>query len=208
MNDKEQQTTEELFRTSTDEAGAVDLVLDRLAAWAKWLNLLRLENPLRGLAVDFDIKAAGPNRDPDLVRKPDLTLKAGEDVEFVVTNRSGKPVYFAILDIASDGSVTVVYPGEGRTEELVPGEPHKESAQTSLPEGRTSSRDYLKLVVTQSPVDFRFLRQQGIKDVPTDVDDPLAILLGEAALIERNLRSRPEKLEGWATTLKILEVVE
>ena len=34
-----------LFQTATDETGAVQLVLERLTAWAKWLSLLSLDNP-------------------------------------------------------------------------------------------------------------------------------------------------------------------
>ena len=143
-----------------------------------------------------------------LAKRPDLTLVAGQDVEFVVTNKSGKNVYFAILDLASDGSVDVVYPGEGRNEALAPGNSYTGSVQPSLPEGQKLIRDNLKLVVTQSPVDFRFLKQEAIKEVPRDVDDPLADLLGQAALIERDLRLIPAKLDGWVTKIKTLEVVE
>ena len=78
-----------------------------------------------------------------------------------------------------------------------------------MPEGRKLSRDNLKLVVTQRPVDFRFLRQEAIRDVPRDVADPLADLLGQAALIEeRQVGAERKPLDGWATKMKILEVVE
>ncbi|MBV8312074.1 MAG: hypothetical protein JO344_16960 [Planctomycetaceae bacterium] len=183
-------------------------MLKQLIGWAKWLNLMGLENPRGELDVSFEIRpAAAGGRNPALEKRPDLTLVAGQDVEFTVTNRSGKGVYFAILDLASDGSVGVVYPGEGRSEELADGKPYTGTAPTSVPEGQKLSRDNLKLFVTQLPVDFHFLRQEAIRDVPRDVADPLADLLGQAALIEkRQVGEERKPLDGWATKTRILEV--
>jgi len=198
-----------LFQTATDETGAVQLVLERLTAWAKWLSLLSLDNPRRGLDVEFEIRSKTRDAlDPALAKRPDLTLVVGQKVEWIVTNKSGKDVYFAILDLASDGSVGVVYPGEGRNEALAPGKSYANSTPSWLPEGQNVIRDHLKLVVTQSPVDFRFLRQEAIKEVPRDVDDPLSELLGQAFLIEKQLRPIPAELDGWVTKIKTLEVVE
>ncbi len=199
---------EVLFQTSTDETGAVQLVLERLTGWAKWLSLFFLDNPRRGLEVEFEIRAKTRGAlAPALAQRPDLTLVAGQTVEYIVTNKSGKDVYFAILDLASDGSVDVLYPDKGPNEALAPGKRYSASAETLLPEGQKAVRDHLKLVVTQSPVDFRFLRQE-IKEVPRDGDDPLSQLLGEAALIERQVPPIPAKLDGWVTKIKTLEVVD
>ena len=192
-----------------DDAKVVEHVLKQLSGWARWLNLLGLENPRGSLTVDFEIRpAVGGGRDAELLKRPDLTLVAGQDVEFTVTNRSGKGIYFAILDLASDGSVGVVYPGEGRFEVLADGKAYTGVAPTSVPEGQKLSRDYLKLVVTQLTVDFRFLRQEAIRAVPRELGDPLADLLGQAALIEeRKVGEERKRLDGWATKMKILEVV-
>ena len=198
-----------LFQTATDETGAVQLVLERPTAWAKWLSLLSLDNPRHGLDVEFEIRSKTRDAlDPALAKRPDLTLVAGQKVEYIVTNKSGKNVYFAILDLASDGTVGVVYPGEGRNEALAPGKSYANSTPSWLPEGQKVIRDHQKLVVTQSPVDFRFLKQEAIKEVPRDVDDPLFHLLGPAFLIEKQLRPIPAELDGWVTKIKTLEVVD
>jgi hypothetical protein len=204
---RDETRAEMLFRTSVDEAGAVSLALGRLTSWARWLNLLGVDNPHAGLEVEFEIRpAAGAGRDVDLPSKPDLVLKAGQEVEFEVTNKSDRDAYFAILDLASDGSIEVVYPGEGRNEALAPGKSYKDSAPTSVPEGRKASRDYLKLVVTQAPVDFRFLRQDAIKGLPRDGRDPLSDLLDQAALNTKQVGVIRAKLDGWATKVKVLDV--
>jgi hypothetical protein len=191
-----------------DQPGAVSLILERLTGWARWLRLFALDNPRGTLEVEFEIdsKASEPARGKP-GNSADLTVVAGEKVEYVVTNKSGKDVHFAILDLASDGSVDVLYPAEGRNEALAPGNRYLGSAQTALPEGKAAIRDYIKLVATQSPVDFRFLRQEAIKEVPRDVEDPLSDLLGQAALIERGLQRAPRRLDGWTTKIKTLEVV-
>jgi hypothetical protein len=41
-------------------------------------------------------------------------------VEYTVTNKSDRNVYFAILDLSSDGSLDVLYPAEGSHEALAP----------------------------------------------------------------------------------------
>jgi hypothetical protein len=198
-----------LFQTATDETGAVQLVLERLTRWAKWLSLLSLDNPRPGLDVEFEIRSKTRDAlDPALPKRPDLTLVAGQTVEYIVTNKSRKDVYFAILDLAGDGDVDVVYPGAGRNEALAPGMAYSGSADAVLPEGKKLSRDHLKLVVTQSPVDFRFLKQESIKEVPRGVDDTLSQLLGQSALIEKELRPPPVKLDGWVTKIKTLEIVD
>ena len=191
-----------------DAEGAVALVLERLTGWAKWFNVLDLDNPRHGLEVAFDIRpAAGPARNRGQASPSDLTMVAGETMELTVTNRSPGDVYFAILDLAADGSIDMVYPGEGRNEALVAGKSVTIQAQTDLPEGRKATHDCLKLVATQAPVDFRFLRQ-NIRDVPRKFDDPLAELLGRAFLIDRNVRPLKAKRDDWTTRLKTLEVVE
>jgi Caspase domain len=198
-----------LFRTATDESGAVQLVLERLTQWAKWLRLLNLDNPRPGLDIEFEIRSKTRNAlDPALAKRPDLTLVAGQKAEWIVRNKSRKEVYFAILDLASDGDVDVVYPGAGRNEALAPGNYYSESLVAELPEGKKFSRDHLKLVVTQSPVDFRFLNQGSIKEAPQAVDDPLSNLLGQSALKEKELRRIPVELNGWATKIKTLEIVD
>jgi hypothetical protein len=141
----------------------------------KVVQPLEPRKPRPGLDVEFEIRSKSRDAlDPVLAKKLDLTLVAGQKVEWIVSNKSRTDVYFAILDLASDGDVDVVYPGAGRNEALAPGNHYTGSADADLPEGKKFSRDHLKLVVTQSPVDFRFLKQGGIKDP----EDPLSELLG------------------------------
>jgi hypothetical protein len=44
--------------------------------------------------------------------------------------------------------------------------------------------------------------------MPRNVTDPLAQLLGQTALIEKNFQPVPLKLDGWSTKIKTLEVVD
>jgi len=78
----------------------------------------------------------------------------------------------------------------------------------SVPEGRTQIRDYLKLIATQTDVDFRFLRQDGIKAVPRSTDDPLMELIGQSLLVDpRDVGSSKQRLDGWSTSIRILDVM-
>jgi hypothetical protein len=188
----------------SDDPKVVDRILGQLTAWAKWFNVLDLSNPRPELAVDFQIRPVAA-RDPELEGLPDLTLLDNQDLAFSVTNHSGKDVYFAILDLSSAGKIGLVYPGEGRNDALAAGGVYKDKVPVSVPNGRKQIIDYLKLVVTESPVDFRFVLQPGIK-APSD--DPLSRLLDQAVLFEqRDVGNSKQTLGGWATSVRIVEVV-
>ena len=92
-----------------------------------------IENRRQALTVDFEIRLlARGGQDPALAKRPDLTLFAGQQLEYTVTNRSGKDIYFAILDLSSDGSVDVLYPAEGRALVLVNKDSRKGTATAAL----------------------------------------------------------------------------
>src|SRR5262249_3217484 len=152
---------------------ATERVLGQLVQWARWYNLLDVEPAARGgLRVGFTVKApksrgGGPPRPRDAA---DVLVQAGQAAGRVVENRSQKAAYRALLGVGRDGSVGVVYPPEGEQEALPAGETWQERVPVSVPKGRGQIRDHLKLFATPAPVDFRFLRQEGIKAIPRDAD--------------------------------------
>jgi hypothetical protein len=191
----------------TNQANAVERVLGQLVGWARWFSLHDLSNPQEGLKVEFEIRSAAASRDPGLEAKADQTLLDGEEREFSVTNRNNRDIYFAILDLTDSGKIGIVCPGEGRNEALAAGMTYKEKVPVSVPESRAQIREYLKLIAIQTDVDFRFLRQDGIKSVHRSTNDPLMQPIGKSFLVEpRDVGSSKQRLDGWSTSILILDV--
>ncbi len=189
---------------------AAERILEQLVKWSQWFRVLDIENPQSGLQVQFQVsRAALPGaRDVKLTGEVDLTVAEGAELKYTVKNLSKTKVYFTILDLATDGSIGVVYPPEGEQQALEPGGTWQEQSGTSVPEGRTRVRDFLKLMATPTPVDFRFLRREGVKDLPQGIDDPLVRLLGAATFAERQVVPIKARVAGWATKTQVVEVVK
>jgi Caspase domain len=183
----------------------VDSVAGQLTRWAKWHTVFSIDNPQPALDVEFCVE---PVADPPCAANRTPVLHNKETVRFTVTNRSGKSLYIAILDLATDGSIDVTYPPIGEKEALPPNpaEPWTRSTSMFVPEGRDEVRDHFKLIATQAPVDFRALRQEGIKGLPKGDVDPLLRLLGESMFIERNSEPIEARIDGWVSKVRAVDV--
>jgi hypothetical protein len=192
---------------SAGDPEAAQKILKRMAGWAKWFRVKDLSNSQSDLKVDFLIKKAGGD-DQQFKGGPVLTLADGDELEFTVTNRSGKDVYFAILDLTSTGKIGLVYPGAGRNQVLAADRPYSEKVQVSVPEGRNQIRDHLKLMVTETDVDFSSLLQEGVKAADRNTEEnPLCELLGESLFKMKDVSASPRQLNGWMTMTRVLDVV-
>jgi hypothetical protein len=195
------------------DAKVVESALNQLAQWGKWFNLLDIENPNpTQLKVTFQVRSVAaasggkvtPSADGGLVLKPD------ELIEISVVNVGDQPIFFAILDLSTDGGVGVVYPPPGDQQSLAAGQPWARKTKTTLDKDRRMVRDFLKLFVTTRPVDFSFLRQDKIKGMPRDPQsraNPLVRLLGEAAFIEKGVAAVQADVDEWVTVTRVLDVV-
>lgn len=178
-------------------------VLEDLTRWAKWLQLLATNNPgTSKLKVTFDIRSAASREAREPLAAPDLTVRAGSELEMLVKNESDQPIYFTILDLDSTGGVGIVFPEDGVSQELAAGKPWMDKVPVLVPPGRRFNRDYLKVVVTAQPADFGFLRQPG-----RDIGGPIGTLFGRSANVQRLVGPVRTQKDDWTTALKVLEVV-
>jgi hypothetical protein len=188
----------------------VNHVVDQVKSWAKWFNVLSIRNPQADINLKFTLKAS-QTRDPlARVGKPDVGVKEGEDVVATLENDSERDLYVAILDLSSDGSVSVVYPEEqGAQEVLKPDSTLSRTFTTFVPKGRSIVTDILKVFVSYKPIDLSPLTQGQIRGTPTEPGgepDPLQELLMESTLGTRNVASKPLNLGAWTTTQRVLVV--
>jgi Caspase domain len=198
-------------RIPTNKPDAIDRLVTQVTHWAKWFNLLRIENQ-GGLPITFAITAAPGARGltdnlPDKLF--DLTVIEKDIIKVTVSNNASQPMYIALLDISSDGSVEVVYPRQGQEEFLAPGKAWSESLETFVPEGRDSIRDVLKVFATTTPVNFSFLRQGAVRGAPglkKGSGAPLEELLSGAAIGTSRGTKLPVKVASWTTESGVIEV--
>ena len=195
--------------TANDD-GAVARVVSQIKSWAKWFNLLSIRNPHSDIDLLFTLKGS-QTRDPMArVGRPDIGLLEGESVEATLTNNSERDVYVAILDLSSDGSVSVVYPPEqGAMEVLKPGLKLSRSFTTFVPKGRSVVTDILKVFAAYKPLDLRPLTQGQIRGIDQDESDPLQAMLNDSAGGTRGLSpvlTKPVDLGTWNSVQRVLVV--
>jgi Caspase domain len=186
--------------------------VDELKSWAKWFGVLSIHNAQSDITLRFALKA-GKSRDAIArVGRANLTVKDGDSVEATVTNLGGRDVYVAMLDLSSDGSVSVIYPTiQGEQEVLKGGSELLRSFHASVPKGRPSVSDVIKVFASYKPIDLLPLTQARVRAVDEGQkgSDPLQELLMDSAGVTRGLTpilAEPVELTTWTTTQASLVV--
>lgn len=200
-------------RVAVDDPQVVPKVSKHVQQWAKWFNILGIENAQPAFGLAFRIKAAeGAGREARSLagRELSLAVTAGTKVTIEAENTSTRNLYLAVLDLSSDGSVSLVYPEAGQQEYVEPGKTWSREVETFVPNGFDSVVDILKVFATTSPAEFSFLRQGAVRGERSLAQtrgprNPLEELLGSAALgTTRGMR--PVKTGDWTTAEQVLGV--
>lgn len=200
-------------RVAVTDPNAVTLVVTQVTHWAKWFNILGISNQQPELGLDFELKpeSAAKGTAGPADREVNLTLFEGERFTISITNKSKRDLYIALLDLSGDGSVDVVYSASGAQEFTAPGKTWTKVLKTTLPEGRDSVRDILKVIATTGYADFSFLKQAAVRGGPRlaatrgTAANPLEELLANAAVgTTRGVAS--VEVGSWTTMDKVLEV--
>lgn len=199
---------------ATDEAKLYSIqnndltpIVDDVIQWARWFHLLSIENPSPPFTVDFQLEASqgGTTRSPFVyVGKAENVLYPQEKLKFKIKNTSNQNLYFTILDLASDNSISVIYQSN---QTLPPGESWEASTGVSVPDGLHSITDIVKVFLTTRKLDFKTLLQAPISTrttAQTPPDDPLAQLFTNAISGTRSTRS--VNTSSWSTVQRVITV--
>lgn len=204
-----------LQRWPASEPAVGQEIAGAVKKWAKWFNVLSISNPHPSpkVRVDFTVEAVtsrGATRSPFAhVGRPDAEFREGESVRMLVKNRSRYDLYLSILDLSTDGSVTLIYDKKQPSLEKGQVEPFTLESGTYVPPGFDFVTDTLLLFATREYVDFSFLDREPIVEgearmVP-GVDDPLERLVARAALGTRGIEGALP-LNGWTTAKRVIRV--
>src|SRR5262249_30695209 len=107
-----------------NDTNLVSKFAQQIDQWAKWFNTLSIRNtnPAINATLQIKTKKDGKTKDPfDRVESGGPTVLVDEEVEVTVSNKSTKDLYFAVLDLQTDGSITLIYPRAGTHEVLKAG---------------------------------------------------------------------------------------
>jgi Caspase domain len=194
----------------TNQQDAVDRVTGQVKLWAKWFNILSIRNPQSDIELQFTINE-GQARDPMArIGKPDVAVSEGDKVEATLTNNAERDVYIAILDLSSDGSVSVIYPTDSAAMAVLkPGLKLSRTFTAFVPKGRSTVTDVIKAFASFKPIDLRPLSQASIREIDQETSDPLQALLNESANETRGLSSsltKPADLGTWMTEQRVVRV--
>ncbi len=200
-----------LSRVPLNEAAVTQQVATQIRQWAQWFNVLSIVNPAPTLGVKLTVTAKrdGQTRAPFAsIGQAEAVLKIGEQIECTIENTSAESLYVALVDLSTDGSVSVIHPyPPGASELLYAGAKLSKTFQATLAPGQNSVKDILKVFATTRPVDFRFLTQPPVRGAETrDLpDDPFQQLLANAFLGTRAF-TPVVPLTNWVTVQRVVEV--
>ena len=199
-------------RVQVTDSNAVSHVVQQITHWAKWFNILRIANQQPELNVEFEIRSEGATKGVPgpAQRQVNLSMFEGERFTVRVTNKSQKELYIALLDLSNDGSVEVVYPAGSQQEFVAPGKTWEKQLETTLPKGRDSVRDVLKLIATTRYADFSFLQQAAVRGggplARKGPVSPLEELLANAGVGTTRSGVKRVEVGNWTTLDRVLEV--
>lgn len=202
-----------LASVAGDARGAAEILVDRIVHWGRWHAVLGIRNASSTVSVDLQIRRGGAAANTP---SPE-SITAGAMLDVSVTNTSGTDLHMIVLDLASDGSICVLYPSSGacRPADVPDAVPSGETLklptiQSSVPDDREYSVDIVKVIATTqqiSPTLFALPPTARSAAPASSADeDPLARYLRQSAQgLTRNLQT--VAVDGWTTSQRTLRVV-
>ncbi len=157
-------TTEMTTPISIDNPDVQTHVIDDVQKWAKWFNVLAIENPNTSLEFEITLNTIDGEESIDNEQGARIpVVKNWESIECTVKNKSNKKLYFVILDLSSDGSITPIYPAEGSSEEINANSSWNNTIGVNVPENMNEVKDILKVFVTSEAITVSIFTQPAIK---------------------------------------------
>jgi hypothetical protein len=208
-------------RVAVSDRDAVGHVVEQIKHWARWFNILKIENPATGAqsgGIEFEILrlagGAGPAAIPG-EQGAYFSVFEDEPLQFRVENKSGINLYLSILYLSADGSVGLVYPQQGEEDSVAPGKvwvsDTRDKLAAFLPEGMDQVRDVIKVIATTTSTDFSFLNMEAVRGgAAAQAGDarsrnPLEQLLANAATGQTRSGTVVEARD-WVTVDRVMHV--
>jgi hypothetical protein len=147
----------------------------------------------------------------------------GDDIAFEIKSRHDANAFVSLVDFNATGAVSLIFPAPNATDAITPtvrfqiGTRDADDAfSVSLPSGYPFSGDVatapaealetVKLFVTTTEADFRFLEQQGVRSAGKKPSGPLQTLwetaAGGSSTRDVKRKAMPVDSEDWTTVVR------
>lgn len=187
------------------DPNAVSRVTSQIKDIAHWMVVLDLKNLDSGIQLSFEIRRAG---DPAGTPSPS-DVPSGTELSYMVENRHSQPLYVYVLDVSSDGSITLLYP-RGEQQQLPVDGKLERRLRMSVPDGQAAVLDVLKVIATVKPIDPSVFPQGSIRAAPKATSraamDPLARFLDTALRGTRAAADVTVESDSWVTLQKPVRI--
>lgn len=187
------------------EPDAVSRIIFQIKDIAHWMVAIDLRNPNSGIQLGFEIWRASDSAGTPTPSE----VPSGTELSYIVENRHSQPLYIYVLDVSSDGSITLLYPkGE---QQLLPvdGKPERR-LKMSVPDGQVAVLDVLKVIATLKPIDPSVFPQGPIRAAPEATSsgpmDPLAQFMATALRGTRAAADVTVESDTWVTVQKPIRI--
>ena len=186
-----------------DDGELIGKVFDEFEHWAKWYNIRDISNQ------SSDRIKASISLEPD---PSGHDFKHGDICRFTVKNTGDEEMYFVVLIISTDGSVSVLYPSQRnaiRPSELLSNELGRNTKsrriRLNVPGGYDTVTDVIKVIAADRQFPVRFLEQKRrerekelTRSVPRSPNAFVAML--ETAAAQTNTRDASlVEVDDWYT---------
>ncbi len=201
-------------------ANAASAIVKRAVHVAKYRNVMALEMPDVSMRQKLEVSLVGTPSGGATGRvrifhpgdKAVLQIRNTQQPNPADPNDPRRILNITVLDLASDWSITQIYPAAAAAfEPLDPGKSIPLDLEAWLPEGKNESLDTLKVFATQATTNFRWLELPALDKPDTrpratrsTITDPLEQML--SAITDQEARTReiriaaPTADRGWTAT--------
>jgi hypothetical protein len=202
-------------RVSTGTPDATETVVKQLNHWARWYNLLSVSKPTAQMAnFTINVLEGDKSRDPFAgIDTADAVIHEGDRYECKIENVAERDLYLSILDLSTDGSVSVLYPfPDGAAELLKHGATVVRRFRATIPKDRSQVTDVIRVYLTSSPIDLHPVTMDAVRDGlrpggTKGPSNPLAQLLEQAAYGgSRGAAQDGIPLDNWATADRVFKI--
>lgn len=178
---------------------AVKTLIDQAHVWARWFQILRIQNRAPNATLAVSVTELGSDRADEVA--------AGDALKIKVKNTSRSPVYVIVLDVSNDGTSTVFYPPDKQIEDpLAAGNEIEVIADMSVPQSRRSVIDTIKVIATAEPLDPTVFELNPVRNLDELSTGRNAISSFLEEVVRGARGGAPRALTEWITSEHLITI--
>ena len=190
---------------SLSSEGFVNRVMNQVNTIIHWNNVMNLKSLNNSIKFDIDLRL-GDSLDELLLPEH---VPPETHLTYRVHNRDRKALYIYVLNISSNGSISLLHPEiKGAQEALPVNSTLERTIKTFLPIGYDTITDTLKVIATSQPIDPSAFLQEAFQIIQQgkhkNINPPWTLLTHYPKGNTRGMK--PVEVKKWETKQKTITV--